>query len=100
MSDSAGKDGQGVRRYSGDPDEWTLDDARVGFSVSTGVRRGCGTRPMHRKSEHHIAAHSVNFQCPDCGNVQRFATSHFITGGDCRECGEYRVFQFKWGLNR
>ena len=96
------------RSYTGDPDDWTIDDPEVGPSVPKNVRRGGATKP-HLKRElggngTAYEGHAVSFECTNCGNVQRFVTSEFMTMYSCRECSEterdVRWFEFKWDLNR
>ena len=84
--------------------EWTLGDSRVGYDVPLSVRQGGATGPMLKRelSGNGTAyeSHSVAFECTECGHVQRYATSSFMTMYDCRECNELRWFEFKWELNR
>lgn len=86
------------------PREWSYGDSKVGHDVPKEVRRGGATGPMLKRdlagNGTSLESHSVRFECSECGHIQRFATSEFMTMHDCRECNDLRWFEFQWELNR
>ena len=91
-----------------DKQEWTHGDSKVGPHVPKRVREGGATKPMLKRdlSGNGTAyeGHAVDFECSNCGNIQRYVTSKFTTMAACRECSDLerdlRLFEFKWELNR
>lgn len=85
------------RSYTGDPDDWTIDDPQVGPGVPLCVRRAGATGPMEREEigENGVAlrGHAADYECPECGEVIRLVTSAVETQHRCSECREIRWFR-------
>lgn len=85
-------------------EDWSVGDPKVGYDVPMSVRKGGATGPMQKielggnGTAYH--AHSVRFECEECGTVRRFATAAFKTTHWCDECDDLRWYEFKWELNR
>ena len=87
------------RRFSGDPDEWSYGDPKVGYNVPLSVRRGGATGPMEREEMSGdgvaLSGHSASYDCENCGHTQRFVTSEYVTQYRCRGCGEITFFRLQ-----
>jgi len=87
------------RRYDGDRDSWTIDDANVGASVPLCVRRGGATRPMEREElgDNGLAlrGHPTEYACETCGETRRFVTNGWMHHYHCTECDRVRWFRLK-----
>jgi len=84
------------RSYTGERDDWGIDDPKVGPGVPLSVRQGGATGPMLKKE---LAGNGTsyrgapaNYECEECGSVRRFVTSDWNTMYHCRECGGTRWF--------
>jgi len=96
-SDASPSDGIEERSYTGDPDDWTIDDPRVGPGVPICVRRSGATGPMEREEigENGVAlrGHAADYECPECGEVIQLVTSAVETQHRCSECKQLRWFR-------
>ena len=84
--------------------EWKFGDSYFGPHVPKEVRRGGATGPshkvVHRSNLTSYRGHSTLYECVECGTVEGFVTSEFMTDYYCDECGDVRSFEFQWELNR
>lgn len=87
------------RSYTGDPDDWSIDDPRVGPGVPLSVRRAGCTGPDVREeiggNGVSIRGHAAPYECLTCGEVRRFVTSDVQTQYRCESCGTVRWFEVK-----
>ena len=102
MSDETGQSSDGTyRRFAGD--DWEHGDPYVGYDVPKQVRKGGATCPVEKDESGGgtiYRSHSAYFECQECGEVRRFATSQFVTSYRCSGCSDVRWFEFKWELNQ
>jgi len=90
-------------RYGGEPEDWQYGEPYVGHGVPNRVRKAGATKPMEKRdlggNGTSYRSHCVEFECDNCGHIQRYATAALQTMGHCRGCGDTQLFKFEYSAD-